>query len=421
MTKELAILESNLSGSGFTGIKLCKEAGYRVTFITRDVERYRRIPMGRAHIDAYVDEIVHCETNYVDSVWETMRAKFEAGTFRAFLTLSEYDIVVTSEIATRLGLPSLDPDAARKARNKHLTRVAAAAAGVPIPRFVALKSRDEIADALAYVGLPCIVKPADETSSTDVVKCISREQVEAHFELIKSKIANVRGQDRYPAILIEQCIKGHEVSVETLTIDGRHHVYGVTDKMLAGKRHFVEVGHSFPSSLPEDLVRECERIACASLDAVGFNMGAAHVELKIDETGPKLIEINGRPGGDRIPDLVKLVTGRDPVEDHVDLFIGRSVSPPQVEKGGGAAISFVTAPEGKIVDVAGIDEIAYCSAIREVVLEDLADRIVEPLTKSSTRLGYVIATGGNGYEAWKRAETARQMLNITIEPGFDRP
>lgn len=419
MVKEMAVLESNLSGSGFTGLKVCKEAGYRVTFITRDLERYTDIPMGRKYIDKYVDEIRRCETNFVDTVWGTMRDEFEAGKFKSFITLSEYDIVVTAEIAARLGLVGLDVEAAKSARNKHLTRLACAKSGVPMPKFVAMETLEKLERCLEYVGLPCIVKPADETSSTDVVKCYTLDQVSAHFALIKSKTANVRGQNRYAAVLIEECIKGHEVSVETITIGGKNHVFGVTDKMLSGDRHFVEVGHSFPSSLPESLVRECEQVACASLKAIGYDIGVAHIELKIDESGPKLIEINGRPGGDRIPDLVCLVTGRDPVEEHVKLFLGQPMSSPQPVLDGGAAISFFIAPEGKITAVSGMNDIEYCNAIKEVTLNDLVGRIVEPLTKSSTRLGYVIATGKNGYESWKHAETARQMLSITV--GRNRP
>ncbi len=411
--KRLAVIESNLSGSGFQGFKVCKQAGFHVTFITRDLERYTQIPMGKKYIETYVDEVRNCETNNIDAVCQEMRLEFERGTFHALLTLSEYDIVNTSEIAKRLGLPCLNPDAARQARNKHLTRMACAKSGVPIPEFVAVTAESDLDEAIDKVKLPCILKPADETSSTDVLKCYDLDEVKSHFHHIRSKIKNVRGQNRYPAILVEECIKGHEVSVETLTIDGKHCVYGVTDKMLGGKKHFVEVGHAFPSCLPVKLLADCERVACEALDAIGFDLGAAHVELKIDDSGPKLIEINGRPGGDRIPDLVNLSTLRDPVEDHVLLLIGEDVSPPVKCNGSGAAISFFTAPEGKITEVLGEREVKYSEAIKEVSLNQLFGKIVEPLTKSSTRLGYVVAVGGNSYEAWKRAETARQMLAIT--------
>lgn len=414
--KHVGVLECNLSGSGFMGFEVCKKAGYDITFLTRNLPRYRNIPMGQRYIDEYVDVIHERETNVYDDTLAFVRELHRERPFDAFLTLSEYDIVPTAMIAEELGVPHLPPEAARKSRNKHLTRVACHEHGVPAPAFVAVATRDEIASAVREVGLPCIVKPADETSSTDVLKCRSVDEAERHFEVIRSKAENVRGQERYEFVLVEQCIAGFEVSVETMTIDGRHHVYGVTDKMLGGDRYFVEVGHAFPSSMPKDMVDRCAAVATASLDAVGFTAGAAHVEVKIDDDGPKLIEINGRPGGDRIPDLVAMATGRDPVIDHVHAFLGHEVSMPRegIEPRSGAAISFFHAPPGTVRSTTGADDVAYCSDVTEVVLPDLVGKVVEPLTKSSTRLGYVIASGRNGFHAWRQAETARSMLSIEI-------
>jgi biotin carboxylase len=414
--KNVGILECNLSGSGFMGFEVCKKAGFHITFFTRNLSRYRDIPMGKRYIDQNVDVVHEVETNNYDQILDFVMALHQERPFDAFLTLSEYDIVPTARIAQALGVRHVQPEAALKARNKHMTREACLIHGVPAPLFVAVRDRHEVADAVAHVGLPCIVKPADETSSTDVIKCRSVDEAIGHFDLIRSKPKNVRGQDRYEFILIEQCISGFEVSVETMTIDGTHHVYGVTDKMLGGDRHFVEVGHAFPSGLSQEMVDACASVAVASLDALGYTIGAAHVEVKVDDEGPKLIEVNGRPGGDRIPDLVAMVTGRDPVCDHVHAFLGIDLQQDESEEGqrSGAAISFFHATPGTIQSTMGEHDIAYTKNIKEIVLPHLLGKVVEPLTKSSTRLGYIIASGENGFHAWRQAETARAMLIIDV-------
>lgn len=415
--KNVGILECNLSGSGFMGFEVCKRAGFTISFFTRNLPRYRDIPMGQRYIDENVDNIYEMETNNYESILSFIMDIHKKTPFDAFLTLSEYDIVPTARIAKTLGVPHVCPDAAQKARNKHMTREACLVRNVPAPRFVAVAHRDAVAAAVSSVGLPCIVKPADETSSTDVIKCRTVEDAILHFDLIRSKPQNVRGQARYDLVLVEQCIKGFEVSVETLTIDGKHHVYGVTDKMLGGDRYFVELGHAFPSGLPQDIIDACAEVAVRSLDALGYTLGAAHIEVKIDAEGPKLIEVNGRPGGDRIPDLVTMVTGRDPVVDHVHVFLGLGVDLEAEAKTieSGAAISFFHAAPGTVRSATGAEEIRYSVDIHEIVLPDLIGRNVEPLTKSSTRLGYVIASGRNGFHAWRQAEAARSMLSIEIE------
>jgi hypothetical protein len=61
--KHVGVLESNLSGSGFQGLRMAKELGHRVSFFTRDLERYLAVPGAARYFKDYVDEIVFCETN----------------------------------------------------------------------------------------------------------------------------------------------------------------------------------------------------------------------------------------------------------------------------------------------------------------------------------------------------------------------
>src|SRR4051812_43039474 len=64
----LGVLESNLSGSGFEGLRLAKERGHHVTFFTRDLQRYLDVPGAASCFHDYVDDIVFCETNDFDSL-----------------------------------------------------------------------------------------------------------------------------------------------------------------------------------------------------------------------------------------------------------------------------------------------------------------------------------------------------------------
>ena len=45
--------------------------------------------------------------------------------------------------------------------------------------------------------------------------------------------------------------------------------------------------------------------------AVGYTTGWTHTELRLTPDGPKVVEINARVGGDRIPDLARLALGVD--------------------------------------------------------------------------------------------------------------
>ena len=53
-------------------------------------------------------------------------------------------------------------------------------------------------------------------------------------------------------LVVEEYMIGPEVSVETLTVNGECNVIQITDKITTGAPHFVEMGHTQPSQLPEN-------------------------------------------------------------------------------------------------------------------------------------------------------------------------
>jgi hypothetical protein len=78
---------------------------------------------------------------------------------------------------------------------------------------------------------------------------------------------------------------------------------------------------------------------------LGIRNGATHTELRVDPVhGPVVIETHTRPGGDDIPALTKLTTGRDQYSEAIAAQLGLPVPPPTVVSAAAAAICF--APPG---------------------------------------------------------------------------
>ncbi|MDG1570404.1 ATP-grasp domain-containing protein [Bacillus cereus] len=413
--KRIAFLESNLSGSGFQSLKIAKDLGLHVTFITRDLDRYLLVPGGSHYFEQYVDEIRYCETNNVESVITELKEELESNYYSAFMTLGEYDVPVAAEIAKRYNFPGLNPEAAYTSRNKANTRRVCAEKGVPAPKFWTVETLEDILNVIDEVTFPCIVKPADETSSTDVIRCLNKEEVINHFKSIKSKRVNTRGQKRSQEILIEEFLIGYEVSVETITSKNNTYVLGVTDKLLSGNDHFVEVGHIFPSCLPEDVIKDCHNVVKLALDAIGFDFGVAHTELKITKDGPKLIEINARPAGDKIPDLVEYSLNLSSLKQLLLMSLGEEPDITNLVPYRGAAIRFLISPPGVITEYAGVELIDSLNGIQEYSIPNLKGRLVNPLTKNGERLGYVVATGRTAFEAARIAEAAVQQVSIKLK------
>ncbi|MFV0132292.1 ATP-grasp domain-containing protein [Streptomyces sp. HMX87] len=407
----LAFVESNLTGTGMQALRLARALGLRTLFVTSDLDRYAVDPDTAATIRACADEILHCDTQSPEAIEKALRAG--PTPVAGVMTVMEYYVPIAAATARRMGLPGLDPAAADMARDKLKTRVRCAERGVPVPAFRFVQDAAGVDAALAETGLPCVVKPVDESASIGVALCRTREEAVDRVADIAGRPTNSKGQLRVPGALVEECLFGHEVSVETFTFDGRTTVLGVTDKLLGPTPHFVELGHTFPSSVGEGASRAAD-VAVAALDAIGLDFGPAHVEAKLTPRGPVLIEINARTGGDFIPDLVEHATGvpllRQSVLAHSG---GRPELTPTRAKG--AAIRFIAGRSGTVGSVPGTDVLEnFPSVVAFRTKAAPGQRTTWP-SNSHERLGHVMTCAATAEEAAADANAALAHLAPTYQ------
>ena len=410
MSGLLAFVESNLTGTGMQAIRLAKQRGLRLAFLTADLDRYRVDPDAIGTITGEVDHVLSCRTDDPDAVEKCLR---DNGLEPAgLMTVMEYYVPVVAETAHRMGLPGLSPVAARIARNKLNTRVVCQDAGIAVPRFVYVGAVSEVDAALAEVGLPCVVKPVDESASIGVTLCRTREEVAARIHELADRTANSKGQATRPGGLLEECVFGHEVSVECFTFAGQTTVFGVTDKLLGATPYFLELGHTFPSMLPAAVTAPAVQLVRRALDAIGFDFGPAHVEVKLTARGPVLIEINARAGGDFVPELVGHALGVPLLAETIVASIGER---PDLEpkRRRGAAIRFIGGRAGTVKSVRGAENLrAHFPAVVEHRIKPSPGAVTRWPTNSHDRLGYVITTADTSPEAAVAAEAALTHLSI---------
>ncbi|MGP3999336.1 ATP-grasp domain-containing protein [Streptomyces sp. 8N706] len=409
----LAFVESNLTGTGVQAIHLARGMGLRTAFLSGDLQRYNADPQAAEAIRTRVDTVLECDTQDPVAMEKCLLDHGVQPT--GVMTVMEYYVPSAAALARRLGLPGLSPEAALAARDKLRTRTVCAEKSVPVPAFRFVRSVEEVDAALEQVGLPCVVKPVDESASIGVTLCRTREQVAGRIADLASRTVNSKGQRHEPGGLVEECLFGHEVSVETFTHGGRTTVLGVTDKLLGPTPYFLELGHTFPSVLPEAVTRAAAGTALAALDAVGFDFGPAHVEVKLTERGPVLIEINARTGGDFIPDLVRHATGVPLLEQSI---IAHSGGVPDLapRRQGGSAIRFVTGRAGTVESVTGQDLDERFPSVVAFRMKAAPGRVTPWPTNSHDRLGHVMTAGPTPAEAALQAEAALTHLTVNYPP-----
>ena len=307
-----------------------------------------------------------------------------------------------------LGLPGISMDTAIKATDKGEMIKAFEAHGVESPWFRVIKDGEDLKAVKRDFTYPCVMKPTDNAGSRGVTLLRSEEDLEDAY-------AYSRRQSRGGEVIVEEFLQGSEVSVEVMVVDGEPHVLAVTDKLTTGAPHFVEMGHSQPSQLPDSDVERIKDLAVRAVRAVGINCGPAHVEIMNTKEGPKMIELGARMGGDCITThLVPLSTGIDMVRATIDVSLGNKPDiKPKWDKG--SAIRFFDAPKGKLVAVDGFDLAKQMQGIEEIVWVKQVGETISEVLSSIDRMGYIIAQGNTALEAIALCDKAKWKIKIRLQ------
>lgn len=314
-------------------------------------------------------------------------------------------------VAKEMGLVGIDADTAVKATNKAEMRKALEAGGVPIPKFYKVSNQGEYDAAVKSVSGSFIVKPADSSGSRGIylIRDLNdRQQIDAAYPYS-------RHFSRSGDVVVEEYMQGPEVSVETLTVDGTCHVIQITDKITTGAPHFVEMGHTQPSRLPEEIRCRIAEVAIAANRAIGIQNGPSHTEIIVTDEGPKIVELGARLGGDCITThLVPLSTGVDMVENCIRIALGEK---PDIahkwEKG--SAIRYFQQHSGVIKSIEGIGKAEAVPGVQQVSVVHNVGETVTDVDSSGSRMGFVIAQGDSAQRAAQVCEKALNLIQVTID------
>jgi biotin carboxylase len=266
------------------------------------------------------DRLVPDQELMVKTARQIAAGRAVAGVF----TYDETLAVTAAHVADALGLPGLSVDGVENCRNKHRTRQALTAAGLPQPRFAYVTSLAGAAATAADFGYPVVVKPRGAGASIGVVGVTDPAAMAAAYAVAET--ASHGGAPAYEGgVLVEQYLVGAEISVDGAVHRGVYEPFLLARKRTGFPPYFEETGHTVTADDPLLRDTEIRRVLTAAHRAAGVRDGITHTEIRRTDGGPAIIEINARLGGDLIPYLGRLATGIDPA--HVALDVATGVRP----------------------------------------------------------------------------------------------
>ena len=308
----------------------------------------------------------------------------------------------------KLHLPGINYETAYRATDKYEMIRVFDQHRVPIPWYYIIEKEEDLSDLKDNIVFPCIIKPTDSSGSQGVYKINDFAELLRYYPYSASCSISSR-------VIVEEFLEGPEVSVEIMVVEGNAFVLQVTDKLTTGAPHFVEMGHTQPSQLPNSVLELIRRIAVDACCAVGINAGPAHVEMKVTKRGPVMIELGARMGGDNITThLVPLSTGIDMVEAVIRYALGEVPNVvPSIDKG--AAIRYFSPPEGKITAIDNIDDALSLPGVKQIVFTKNIGDFSTEIKSSSDRVGFVIAQGESASDAIDICNKVLNIIKFTIE------
>jgi biotin carboxylase len=172
------------------------------------------------------------------------------------------------------------------------------------------------------------------------------------------------------------------------------------------------------ATLPVETERHIMECATAAVRAVRMTWGAVHVELRLGRDGPRIIEVNPRPAGGRIPDLVRAALGMDLIDAQVRAALGDIADVEWHGVTDFASIRFLTAPRRAVV---ADPELAVTAALDVAGVIDAAlartrNECLEPAVDFRGRAGHVVAVAGDAHSAAGAAERGLELLGRALHP-----
>jgi biotin carboxylase len=310
----------------------------------------------------------------------------------------DWPVSIAARVAAHAGLPHpLSPEAAALTVLKHKQRERFDELGVPQPHWTVTNA------ATDDVPAPCVVKPVDRQGQKGL------SVVETHEGLARA-IAAALEESRSTVVMVEELVRGPELTVNGFSIDGVFHPLTVTDRITGhGPAFGVALAHAWPSEHAAEAAVDAARRAA---EAVGVANGPTYTQVVLGPDGPRVMELAARLGGGHDAELCRLALGVDLNGLVLAAALGEPVELPEPQLAGGACVRFLVPPPGVLEDVDGLEEALALDGIEDARIYRAPGWRFGALRRGNDRAGFVLARGESRDDALARADRAAELIRF---------
>lgn len=339
------------SATGLRGVRTALRLGHDATLaVPRSGSMLSMMKVAETAIRESVGEnvaIVYVDDMDADLLDVAAKAN-ESRPIDVILTTSEIAVIPTARLAERFRTPYDPVLALEKAVQKDRCRSILKENNIRSTKHAIAYDVETAAAALQYVGYPAVIKPTRGVAKEASAILHAPENLTEFFSSHLRGRTVSEGMEGFVSstFVVESYVFGNLHSAELIVADGRVQLLATTRRERATHNPLLEVS----AAMPGGLSGETEKIVVDYMQdvftALGLRIGIYHVEFILSDLGPVLVEINPRMMGGISPIMYENLTGEDPYELLINLYLtGTVVHPlPTISRGG--AVVAIGAPEG---------------------------------------------------------------------------
>ena len=318
------LLIVELPGGNDTDIlKATKQLGHSFAFLTQNLSAYEKNSEVFDWI-AQAFEILESNSFEYTDIERLVEESSKRRKVDGILCLLDIRLIETSKLAEKFGLKYLNSISAALLRDKYSVRARLKDCGIEQPPFALATTNAEVSSAIDKIGLPLLMKPSDGYGSQNILTLQTKDDLQFASEALDNLLPlatdyglGVKSNDR---LLIERYMHGSLIGCDTFTLDGKHRLLGVNEKIMFEPPSFAIRGGCFTPNKGQ--MRELENYTFSVLEAIGFDQGAAHIEIMLTPEGPRVVEVNARLVGAKIPRLLSYALNQSVHEALIHLHLG---------------------------------------------------------------------------------------------------
>lgn len=337
----------------------------------------------------------------------------------AVVGVDEDTVVTAAVIARALGLPHNPVHATVAARHKATMRQLLAEAAVPSPGHRVFDRDADPRQAAKQVRFPCVLKPTFLAASRGVIRANGPDELAAAWvrinRLLDDPEVAAKGGGAAREILVEDFISGSEVALEGLLRQGELKVLALFDKPdpLEGP-YFEETIYVTPSRLDEELQERIAQVASHGALALGLRDGPVHAELRVNESGPWLIEMAARSIGGLCSRTLRFGTGMSLEELILRHALRREMPEPERERRAAGVMMIPIPRAGVLEEVRGLPEARAVPDIEDVTISAHIGQTLVPLPEGSRYPGFIFSRAATPERAEAALREAQALLEFVV-------